>query len=598
MISDWRELPFPEIWCIDSEYYPGAGKANGGVDGDPITPLCIAGLEMRSRRTFVLWQDELGRSAPYRLDGGALIFVYMATAEFGFHIAQGWGEPAYAIDAYVEFRHFVNDGTIKSGDREKGFYSLAGALRYFLEDDLDLKQKDEMRDRIVQGPPFSARERTKLSGYCLDDGRALARLVPHIVPTIRSLPHAMFRAKFQWTMAQQERRGVHLDAPMLSRIRRRWTGMQADLVLELDRPYGCYEIDERGVPHWRKERFASYLQHNQMSWPKLESGVLDETDQTFREMAGKYPQVEQLRELRYSLSKLKLNALSVGNDGRNRTLLSAFGTKTARGAPSNSKFIFGPAKWLRFLITSPSGRVLVHRDYQQQEVRIAAIKSLDAALLAVCESGDVYLGIAQQLGFVRESMSREELRAVRVLFKVIVLGIQYGLGAASLAVRTGLSLFEAAEILARLRAQFRRWEEYVQNVLDQAGLCGEIGTPFGWFMQCPPGINPRTVRNFPVQSTAAEILHVLCILAERRGIELVAPIHDAVLAEGDIAQAEELSLALDRTMRDAAAVVLRGYELPTDWQIIRPGERYHDARGEAMWNTVAQLVTKLERGAA
>jgi hypothetical protein len=51
-------------------------------------------------------------------------------------------------------------------------------------------------------------------------------------------------------------------------------------------------------------------------------------------------------------------------------------------------------------------------------------------------------------------------------------------------------------------------------------------------------------------------------------------------------------------MRDAAAVVLRGYELPTDWQIIRPGERYHDARGEAMWNTVAQLVTKLERGAA
>ncbi len=34
--------------------------------------------------------------------------------------------------------------------------------------------------------------------------------------------------------------------------------------------------------------------------------------ETFREMAGKYPQIEPLRELRYSLSKLRLNDLAVG----------------------------------------------------------------------------------------------------------------------------------------------------------------------------------------------------------------------------------------------------------------------------------------------
>ena len=84
------------------------------------------------------------------------------------------------------------------------------------------------------------------------------------------------------------------------------------------------------------------------------------------------------------------------------------------------------------------------------------------------------------------------------------------------------------------------------------------------------------MRNFPIQSTAAEILHVACILAERRGIPIVATVHDALMAEADLDRVEEMDAALERVMRDASSVVLRGYELPTDKQIIRPGERYFD----------------------
>jgi DNA polymerase I len=238
------------------------------------------------------------------------------------------------------------------------------------------------------------------------------------------------------------------------------------------------------------------------------------------------------------------------------------------------------------------GSVLIHRDYCQQEVRIAAVLSGDEALLAACESGDVYLGIADQLGFISEGMSTEERKVVRTLFKTVVLGIQYGLGAWSLAVRTGISLYEAGEILARLRARFRVFEDWTKRVGDHAGLDLEVSTPLGWIMQCPPGINPRTVRNFPIQSAGAEVLHVACVLAERRGIQIVAPVHDAIMAQATVDQAEEASVALDRVMRDAATIVLRGYELPTDVQMIRPGQRYFDDRGEAMWNTVNKLVTR------
>lgn len=595
MIRDWRELPFRESWVVDTEYYPGPGKANGGRDGDAITPLCLVAYEMRSGRTVRLWQDELGPFPPYRLDADALVMGYMISAEYDFHIACGWGEPACALDPYVEFRHFVNDGSIKAGDRDKGFFGIGGALRYFCEDEIDAARKKDMRDRILQGPPFTQQERQDILAYCEDDVRALARLVPHIVPTIRSLPHAMFRAKFMWTVAQQERRGVPLDLPLLGRIRNRWDDMCADLVSEMDRPFGVYEFED-GKPHWRKERFAALVRRNGMSWPTYADGTLDERDQTFREMEGKYPFIGPLRELRYSLSKLRLNDLQVGSDGRNRTLLGPYGSKTARNQPSNAKYVFGPAKWIRFLITPSPGWGLIHRDYSQQEVRIAAVLSGDTALLEACESGDAYLGVAEQLGFLSDSMSASERKAVRQLFKTVVLGIQYGLGALSLAVRTGISLYEAGEILARLRARFWRFEAYVQSVLDHAGLLLEISTPFGWTMQCPPETNPRTIRNFPMQSTGAEIMHVACVLAERRGIRIVAPIHDAFLAEAPLGQLEEASIALDRAMRDASAVVLRGYELPTgaDVQLIRPGERYFDDRGEAMWNTVTRLVAKLE----
>src|SRR5207247_7967082 len=75
-------------------------------------------------------------------------------------------------------------------------------------------------------------------------------------------------------------------------------------------------------------------------------------------------------------------------------------------------------------------------------------------------------------------------------------------------------------------------------------------------------------------------------------------IHDAFVAEAEAGQEEEASLALDRVMRDASRVVLRGYELDTDVQIVRAGEHFFDERGLEMWTTVNRLMTGLERGSA
>jgi hypothetical protein len=202
------DLPYPEIWAEDTEYYPGRGLGNGGVEGDPITPLCRVAIELRSGRIVRQWQDELGPFSPYPRD--ALMFSYSLPAEFGFHLRKGWNEPAHAIDALVEFRHHTNDGI----SRGRG---LGDALRFFGLDSVDLAHKDTMRERIMRGPPFTAEERAKFTDYCEDDARGLARLAPPLFATIRSWPHALHRGRVQWAIAKIEQRGLPIDLPMLTR---------------------------------------------------------------------------------------------------------------------------------------------------------------------------------------------------------------------------------------------------------------------------------------------------------------------------------------------------------------------------------------------
>jgi hypothetical protein len=86
-----------------------------------------------------------------------------------------------------------------------------------------------------------------------------------------------------------------------------------------------------------------------------EGGTLDLRARTFRDMTRSYPQIVGLHELHSVLAQLRSNKLAIGHDARNRVLLGPYGTKTGRNAPSNSKFIFGPSKSMRFLIMPPLG---------------------------------------------------------------------------------------------------------------------------------------------------------------------------------------------------------------------------------------------------
>jgi hypothetical protein len=107
-----------------------------------------------------------------------------------------------------------------------------------------------------------------------------------------------------------------------------------------------------------------------------------------------------------SLARMRLSDLAVGHDGRNRIMLSAFRARTGRNQPSNTKFIFGPAVWLRGLIQPPAGHGVAYIDWQQQEFGIAAALSGDQQMLQAYRSGDPYLAFAKQAGVVPVSATK------------------------------------------------------------------------------------------------------------------------------------------------------------------------------------------------
>jgi DNA polymerase I len=174
------------------------------------------------------------------------------------------------------------------------------------------------------------------------------------------LRHSLLRGRYMVAAARMERYGVPIDTEMLELLRRHWPDIQDQLIAEIDRDYGVY--DGRT---FKADRFAAWLAQNNIPWPRLKSGRLDLSDDTFREMARAYPAVAPLRELRAALSQMRLSDLEVGRDGRNRTILSAFRARTGRNQPSNTKFIFGPAAWLRGLIKPAPGHGIAYVDWQQ-----------------------------------------------------------------------------------------------------------------------------------------------------------------------------------------------------------------------------------------
>lgn len=561
---------YPEIWAADFEFYAPPGERPA--------PVSLVARELRTGRTIRQWRDEFTSAPPFRTDAGALFVAYYASAELGCFRALDWQMPEHVLDLFTEFRNLRNGLTTPAG------YGLLGALAYFGLSTMADSRKEAMRELVMTGGPWSAEQRRGILDYCEDDVRSLERLLGKLAPHV-DLPRALLRGRYMKAAARIEWNGIPVDTDTLALLRGRWEDIKAKLIAEVDADYGVFEGST-----FKLRRFEQYLIRAGIPWPRLPSGQLDLSDDTFREQARSHLTIAPLRELRDALSKMRLSALAVGSDGRNRTLLSAFRARTGRNQPSNSRYIFGPSAWLRSLIKPTEGNALVYIDWSSQEFGIAAALSGDVRMREAYYSGDPYLAFAKQAGGVPADATKHSHKRERDVYKAVVLGVGYGMEATALAGRIGVSELEARELLRKHRETYPQFWDWSQGIVDAACLTLRTRTVFGWQVQVGPDVNPRSLKNFPMQANGAEMLRLSCCLATECGILVCAPVHDAVLIEAPEASVEAASAAMQECMLSAARVVLDGFELRTDTDFIRYPARYIDPRGKGMWERAVRLA--------
>jgi hypothetical protein len=295
-----------------------------------------------------------------------------------------------------------------------------------------------------------------------------------------------------------ESRGIPFDTDTHTPVTESWDEVCKQLIAAIDADFGVYEDGE-----FRRHLFAAYLRRFGISWPLTETGQLDLQEKTFRDMAKVDARLAPLHELRTTLSKLREIKIKLDADGRSRTPLWAFGSKTGRTQPSASAYVFGPATWVRFFIQARPGQAIAYLDFEQQEFGIAAILSGDQKMQEAYLSGDPYLAFAQQAGAITEASDSEHIATMRPLYKQTSLGVIYGMGERSLAMRIGQPRLSARALRRAHRHTYQRYWQWLEQVLLQAAASGYIYTKFGWPLYVGKKVPVRTLKNFLMQGTAA-----------------------------------------------------------------------------------------------
>jgi DNA polymerase-1 len=594
--EDPRLSRFRGLWARDFEYISRPGER-------PVL-VCLAAKNLITGETFAWRADELGAEPPYPTDDGVCFFDFVSNAEAHCHLVKGWPTPRYTIDLSPAFRNLTNGRYVPEG---KG---LIGMLRYFGLDSISSRQKDAMRDLILRGN-YTAAEWVQILKYCVFDVEAIARILPHILPLI-DIDIALYHGEFATVSALMEYHGVPIDMEIFSQLadEKAWAAVRDEMVPIVDAQYRVY-VRKNNAVSWSfsMELFVAYLKRAGIyeDWPKLDNGKLNMKQKVFEAMAKAYPQLEPLRQCRHTQTKMRKVKLAVGSDGRNRTLLWPFQSKTGRTQPKAAKWIYSPAVWIRSLIKPAEGMALASLDYVSMELLIAAALSDGHCgavnpMLEMYRSGDPYLSFAQRVGSAPQDYDAELHGDIRNKYKLMMLSSQYGISPFTLGGRLNVPTFEANILLDEHRTLFSQYWAWSDDYIQHAMQTGVMRTAFGWTYHIGliSDTNVRSLRNWPIQSAGADILRIACILAVRHGIKLLAPIHDAVLIEAPDDRIEADAALMQEIMRRASRIVLNNtadgtHELRTDAKIIRYPNRYFDKRGAEVWNNVLKLLEQHQR---
>jgi DNA polymerase-1 len=553
------------------------------IGGNRQEPVCMVVKDARSGVVKRYWQDDLRKLGhpPFPVGPTDLVVAFYASAEFGCMLELGWEsavKTVNVIDLHAEHRVETNGLYLPTGN------SFLSALALRRLSCIEVATKDAMRDKILGQTSWSTAEQAEILDYCTSDVEGLDVLLRAMLPKL-DLPRALLRGRYTKAVAHMERAGIPIDTNIHSALVAKWTGIRRELIKWIDRDYGVYDGET-----FKRGRFNELLRRLGIPWPKSETGALELNDETFKVQAALWPVLEPLRDLRQALGRMYLPDLQIGRDGRCRTLLGPFSSKTGRNQPSTKKFPFALSRWQRCVIKPSEGWGISYIDYSSQEIAVAAGQSGDERLIEAYNDGDFYLAFAKQAGLIPADATRESHPVARNQCKIVALGLNYGLGAEKMAYQAGISVALATELIQRHKRTYPRYWDWIEGVVASALLNNEMSSIFGWHRLLQAIDRPTSLMNFPMQANGAEMMRLAAIAATEAGIEVCAPVHDAFLIAASLEVLDEHVAQMCELMTRASLVVTGNVPVRTEAKTARFPDRYVDEEGTDMWNLVVQMA--------
>lgn len=244
--------------------------------------------------------------------------------------------------------------------------------------------------------------------------------------------------------------------------------------------------------------------------------------------------------------------------GRVHTNFNSQGAETGRFSSSDPNLqnipSRGPrAKQIRDLFVAPAPDwCMVVADYSQIEPRIIASFSEDPLLVQnYLDGGDVYMAVAEVLGVDRPKG------------KEAVLSVSYGVGPDKMAVRMGVTVKEARQVMDDFNNRFKSIDRYRQKIVKEARQrypVPYVTTMLGRRRYIPllassdfstRGRGERQAFNTKIQGSAADIIKVAMVRAHRMipdEARMILTVHDEIVTICPRSIADETAEAIREAM--------------------------------------------------
>ena len=224
---------------------------------------------------------------------------------------------------------------------------------------------------------------------------------------------------------------------------------------------------------------------------------------------------------------------------------------------------------LRKQFVAEPGKIFVHADFGQAELRVMAWLAKDEALADIFRNAqrDIFEEMCVRIfGEIQwSSYSKEKKKNLRAMIKTAAYGSAYGRGPNSISTAFGISLIAAKKLQKDFLRMIPGVVKYQSKIKEQACAREDLVNAFGRRRRFKliTNLNRVDIENEAMahmpQSTANDICMTAARDLDRQGLKLKNLIHDAIIVQCDKGEELEVEKLMRKTMIGVAEDVTEGY---------------------------------------